>query len=142
MLFNKLIWYDDYSMQIELLDEQHKQIFSSFNEFFNELNKGNFDREIIDNFIEALDYYTNIHFDTEEKLMLEKKFPNYEEHKKRHEFFKSIYNEIRNDVFIRNSAAHIFALNLGKISGEWWETHIVTYDKELSRFLTKLNTDI
>ncbi|MFA6988676.1 MAG: bacteriohemerythrin [Candidatus Gastranaerophilaceae bacterium] len=139
MLLNKLIWYDDYTTEIEILDEQHKEIFSGFNKFYAELNLGHFNKDVIDEFIEILDSYVTTHFNTEEKFMREENYPHYEEHKKRHDFFKAIYSEIKDNSFFRNSAGHLFALHLATISGEWWETHIVTDDKELSNFLKKLN---
>jgi len=139
MLLNKLIWYDNYATGIEIIDEQHKQIFNGFNEFYKELNLGHFNKDVIDKFIEILDSYTTIHFDTEEKIMREEHYPKYEEHKKRHDFFKSMYGEIKENNFFRNSAGHLFALQLATVSGEWWESHIVTDDRELSDFLKKLN---
>lgn len=135
MLFNKLIWYDNYELKIDIIDEQHKKLFEGFNDFYNEINQGHFNKEVINQFIDVLDYYTTTHFETEEKLMLETNFPNYEEHKKRHEFFKSIYEEIRDNRFFRHSAAHLFSMQLATTAAEWWNSHITTYDKELSDFL-------
>ena len=139
MLFNKLIWYDNYASKIDMIDEQHKQLFEGFNEFYNEINLGHFNKEVIDNFISVLDFYTTTHFDTEEAMMLKENYPNYVEHKRRHEFFKSLYEEIRDNKFFRHSAAHIFSVNLATTAAEWWEAHIVTYDKELTAFLKELD---
>jgi len=133
MLLNKLIWYNNYISGIEIIDKQHKQIFNAFNEFYNELNLGHFNKDVIDEFIEILDSYTTTHFETEEKIMLEENYPDYEEHKKRHNFFKTIYAELKYNKFFRYSAGHLFALHLATLSGEWWETHVVTYDKELNK---------
>lgn len=139
LLNNKLVWYDNYISNIKILDEQHQQLFDGFNEFYSEINQGHFNKEVIDKFISILDHYTTTHFDTEEKMMLKENYPHYKEHKKRHEFFKSLYEEIRDNRFFRHSAAHIFSVNLATTAAEWWNSHIVTYDKELTDFLKKLN---
>lgn len=139
MLFNKLVWYDNYASNIAAIDEQHKQLFEGFNKFYSEINQGHFDKDTIDKFIDVLDFYTTTHFDTEEKMMMEENYPNYKEHKKRHKFFKSIYEEIKDNKFFRHSAAHLFSLHLATTAAEWWESHIVTYDKELTDFLKGLN---
>lgn len=139
MLFNKLIWYDNYASNIDIMDEQHKQLFNGFNEFYHEINLGHFDKEVIDKFIDVLDSYTTTHFETEEKMMVEENYPYYEEHKKRHEFFKSLYEEIRDNRFFRHSAVHLFSMHLATTAAEWWESHIVTYDKELADFLKSLD---
>ncbi len=141
LLHNKLVWYDDYASGIEIIDKQHQQLFEGFNNFYSEINQGHFDKEVIDKFIEVLDYYTSTHFETEEKMMLKENFSDYEEHKKRHDFFKALYIEIRDNKFFRHSAAHIFAINLATTAAEWWNSHIVTYDKELASFLKNLNKD-
>lgn len=94
---------------------------------------------MLDKFIDILDYYTTVHFDTEEKMMLAEDFPYYKEHKKRHTFFKHLYAEIRDNRFFRHSSTHLFSLHLATTAAEWWESHILTYDKELTDFLKSLN---
>jgi len=138
MLLDKLIWYDEYLSGIQVIDEQHKDIFTSFNKFYETLNAGEVDKDIIDKFLETLNFYTTIHFDTEEKFMKEYNYSGYEDHKKRHAFFKSIYEELRDNRFFRYTAGHLFAYSLATLSGEWWETHIVTHDRELVYFLKQL----
>jgi hemerythrin len=139
MHLNKLIWYDEYLSEIEIIDTQHQQIFNSFNSFYEALNTGEVDVTNIEEFIEALDSYTTTHFETEEKYMLETNYSGYEEHKSRHEFFKALYDEIKENKVFRYAASHLFALHLATVSGEWWETHIVTHDRELTNFLKKIN---
>jgi hemerythrin-like metal-binding protein len=81
MLFNKLIWYDEYLSGIQIIDEQHKDIFAAFNKFFASLNAGELDKVILDEFLHKLDAYTITHFDTEEKFMREFNYSKLEEHK-------------------------------------------------------------
>ena len=90
MQLNKLIWYDEYKSGIDIIDAQHLKIFNSFNHFYESINTGELNIKVIEEFIEALDLFTTIHFETEEKYMRETNYPHYEEHKQRHDFFRSI----------------------------------------------------
>lgn len=142
MLLNKLIWYEEYLSGIKVIDDQHKEIFESFNNFYEALNAGEVNKEVVDEFLKILDSYTTTHFGTEERLMLEYNYPKYEEHKKRHRFFISMYEELVENRFFRHTAGHLFALSLATLSGEWWETHIVTHDKELVNFLKQFGEEM
>lgn len=135
MRLNKLIWYDDYTSGIEVIDNQHKIIFNAFNDFYHAFNSDEMNKIVIDKLIETIDSYTTIHFDTEEEYMIMHNFFGYEEHKKRHDFFKNIYKEIKENKFFRHSRNHLFALNLATVTSEWWGIHITTYDRELTNFI-------
>lgn len=135
MLLKKLIWKESYSSGIDLLDRQHKAIFREFNEFYEKINDRDFDRSDIDKFLKELNSYTTTHFETEENFMVKENFPHYKEHKKRHKFFKAVYDEIKENKFFRESAEHLFSIHLAATAAEWLESHVVTYDRELADFL-------
>jgi hemerythrin len=140
MKLDKLVWYDDYISGIEIIDKQHKDIFCAFNHFYDSVNSCELNQLVIKELIDALDFYTTVHFETEERYMLRYSYSEHESHKDRHDFFKGIYKEIKENKFFRYSKGHTFALQLAVVSSEWWGVHITTYDKELTAFLKSINT--
>lgn len=135
MEIKKLVWNDNYVLDIEIVDQQHKQIFDRFNDFCDKINNNDFEHRDLEEFLEDLNYYTTTHFKTEEKLMRKENYPFYKDHKKRHKFFKTFYEELRDNKFFRYSAENLFSVYLAEIAAQWLESHVVTYDKELANFL-------
>ncbi len=137
MKLKELQWDEKYNTGIDLIDLQHKGIFNQYNNFCKKINTHDYTINDIDNFLKDLNYYTSNHFKTEEKFMLKEKFPGYKEHKKRHCFFKAVYEEIKENKFLREYSEGLFTLHLAETAAEWLESHVATYDKELAAFLKK-----
>lgn len=135
MTIKKINWKPEYATRIELFDEQHKKIVTTYNDFCDKVNDKNYSKEDIVNFINELDSYAKNHFETEEKIMKKENFPQTHEHKKRHKFFNAIYTEVKENKFLRNDAEMLFVINLTEITLEWLESHLTTYDKEFTDFL-------
>jgi len=77
-------WSDDYSVEIEEIDEQHKWLVQLINELYEALShKDNYEevRHILD---ELMDY-TKVHFAVEECLLRIFNYPDYKEHKEIHD---------------------------------------------------------
>ena len=135
-MFKKLIWKKEYLTGIDIIDKQHKDIITALNCLYRYLNTGKLDGKSIQNLITSIDCYTTIHFDTEEKMMLDSNYPDYEIHKKTHEYFKSTYSEITNNIFYnKNTNNWVFAIHLACILGDWLDIHILTIDMPMVRFL-------
>ena len=94
-----VIWKDDYSVNNELLDTQHKQIINMLNNLYNAI-KENIEPQLLDSIIEGLIEYTRTHFRDEEKIMQAHEFPEYEKHRNMHDILKrrtEDYGRIKRD---------------------------------------------
>ncbi|NIS21839.1 MAG: hemerythrin family protein, partial [Thermoplasmata archaeon] len=88
----EIAWTPDLATGVELIDEQHKQLIDRMNELDRAVR---FSRGV-PKIIKTLDFlieYTDFHFGTEEKNMVELKYPEYEDHKENHaEFVHTLKN--------------------------------------------------
>ena len=81
---NMVQWNDEYSVDIQEIDEQHKCIVMYINELYEALaRKGN--HELVADIIQKLVEYTKIHFAVEETLMRIFHYDGYEPHKAIHD---------------------------------------------------------
>jgi hemerythrin len=78
-----VVWKDDYSVGIEMIDNDHRKLLNLINQFqtavFYRTGK-EFEREAFD----ALVDYTRTHFQREEELMKEYGYPDFEAHQAEH----------------------------------------------------------
>ena len=78
-------WEPEYSVGNVDMDNQHKELFESINEFFRQDNKQS---AII--LFESLSSYIDLHFESEENLLRQINYPLTDEHIKEHEESTSI----------------------------------------------------
>jgi hemerythrin len=136
----QLEWTDKYLTGIEIIDEQHKRIFKSVNALFDACEKVEKKEKILE-LIGHLDFYTDSHFSTEEKYMIKLEYPEYPEHKKAHEYFKGIYEKIRNNyIYKKGEVVYILAIHLNQTLADWLDYHLQNEDQRLAVFLkSRLN---
>lgn len=77
-------WSDEYSVEIQEIDEQHKCIVAYINELYEALSRKG-DRDLVADVIAKLVEYTKIHFAVEETLMRIFNYRSYEQHKLSHD---------------------------------------------------------
>jgi hemerythrin len=77
-------WKDEYSVDIQEIDEQHKCLIQIMNELYTALaNKSN--RDLVGDVLDKLVDYTKVHFAVEETLMRIFHYDDYEAHKAIHD---------------------------------------------------------
>ena len=76
-------WDDKYSVNISLIDEQHKKLFELINKAGIEKKFGNNPKEILA-ILDQMTEYAYEHFETEENYMKEFNYPGYESHREEH----------------------------------------------------------
>ncbi len=131
-------WEDKYSVGIEKIDNQHKQLIEIINRLY--YSRGNRPHAVLGETIQELIEYTKTHFTDEERLMRENGYPDYQAHKKRHEAFieevKKFHNEYQkvDDDLLEDYSLVTDVLFFLKT---WLCGHILVIDKEYSPFLNK-----
>lgn len=125
------LWKDEYKVGIEIIDEQHRQLFEKIGHLLDIAKNGNREdnrRECME-IIDFLVNYTITHFDTEEKFQREKGYISYEQHVKIHEEFKNTvlsYKELLNSNFSAKNLKSFIGTLLA-----WLVNHVCVCDKKI-----------
>ncbi|MDR3585207.1 MAG: hemerythrin family protein [Desulfosporosinus sp.] len=124
-----LVWKPEYSIGVQLIDEQHKYLFEIIDSVF-ELSKcdfrvGKYDRIAL--IIQDLCQYAKFHFVTEEEYMIRINYKGYSSHKADHNDFTEYINKINLEKVEEDPQKYItdilsFLLN-------WLLDHILMKDK-------------
>ncbi len=121
-----LNWSDDYSANINEIDEQHKGFIKLINDFHDSL-QDNIDHEAMPFLLNELVDYTKTHFAAEEALMKKHQYPEYEEHKAEHDSFANVILDILKDYEAGDKNA---VDQMSLLLSSWLSEHIVTIDKK------------
>lgn len=124
-----LEWKDEYSIGIQVVDEQHKHLFEIGNSAFKLLNNGSYLDKYseIDHIIEDLFQYTKYHFKYEEEYMLEHNDSNYYNQKIEHEAFIKRIDSFKLDGIDQSKDKYIMKLIV--FIFDWILDHILKKDK-------------
>ena len=116
---------------LKRFDDQHVKLFKIINDLIQNIS-ANQDRESTANVLTRLLDYTAVHFRNEEELMVKFGYPDYESHKKQHEFMvtrvKEICRKFRTDGEAVNDETLAFLV-------KWVQHHIARVDMEYVPFL-------
>lgn len=122
-------WKDQYSVGIDIIDEQHKKLFEIGNRAY-ELLKDEFCVDHYDGVVDIINElrdYTKFHFKTEEEYMLKINYSRYFTQKVAHDdFIQKIY-EI--DFEQIDEDPKTYAEDLLTFVYEWISYHILQQDK-------------
>lgn len=133
--FNMFIWKESFTSQIAKFDDQHKKLFDLGNKLYflvkNESDQDNYD-EIVQT-LDDLKEYTVYHFQSEESLMEQYKYPKLLSHKIEHEAFIRDLNELLDTDVDENQTK--VSLEILQFIANWIENHILKSDSQYGDFL-------
>jgi len=131
-------WSNSYSMGIKIIDDQHKGLLDFVNDLFNhatgdETEERAYFKEVIQQAVQ----YIKEHFQTEEKVMISTKYPDYAEHKKAHdEFTLTVIKSVKDFESGKRLVLEKFAYFLK----DWVLSHIAVMDRQYSLYFRKIAT--
>jgi hemerythrin len=126
-----LEWNDTFSVEIKQIDEQHKKLFSLFNDLHEAMQKG-MGGKIINRILKELRDYTSYHFAAEESWMKMLNYPGLAKHKQEHqEAIKQVNKFIIE--YARGSKAVPYEVL--KFLSNWLQNHILQIDREYAPYL-------
>jgi hemerythrin len=129
-------WDDAYSVGVQLIDDQHKELVRMTNEMAQGSQKGGTEAEIhFMRVIQGAVRYVKTHFTTEEIIMDRLKYPEYLEHKKEHEEFVA---EVLRDVKAFEEGGKLVPLEFARFLQKWVLNHIAKSDKKYAFFFDEL----
>ena len=128
----KIIWSEQFSVGIYQIDEEHKKIIELINSLLS-AKSVEVDSELISETLMKMTQYASKHFKTEENLMSEYGYPEFEEHKEQHKEY------IKKTVFFSfgtMSYKQEIPMEVLEYLKSWWTNHILIAD---SRYRTFFN---
>ena len=125
-------WSDRYATGIPSVDDQHKTLFKTINDFHEGLVAGKAKEELA-HAVEFLVTYTVNHFKTEEDFMKLHKFDGLAAHQTEHML---LLEEVGNfkDKWTKNSAS-VRPMEVARFLGDWLTHHIQQMDMQYVKFL-------
>jgi hemerythrin len=129
-------WDDRYSVGIQLVDDQHKELVNMTNTLYAGCLAG--DEAARTYFLEAIHGtvdYVKYHFAAEEKILENVTYPDIFEHKKAHEgFVKKIFEDVKSFQSGKKFIPNVFVRYLK----DWILTHIAVEDKKYAEYILNL----
>lgn len=126
-----LNWTPDLSVGIERIDREHQKIVAFLNELYEAMQAGK-GKDALGNVLNELLLYTKTPFATEERFMAAHGYPDYEDHKQRHEKMTEKVKSLHADFRSGELTSPIQITNFLK---DWLAKHIRETDKRYGPFL-------
>ena len=124
-------WRDEFSVGVPDVDHEHQELIGLINELHAAISSNDNAYSVMD-FLGEIYAHVSAHFALEEKIMRERKYDHYAEHKADHE---DLLDELRDimDDYEENAwfSDDEFALAVGK----WFSEHFRTRDARLHKHL-------
>lgn len=122
-----LNWKPEYSVGIESMDAEHREMIDLINEVYAKLGASPQEEEV-EECLENIYTAISLHFALEERIMRDNSYVEYAEHKEDHE---DLLDEIRDlmDEFVADSRTG--ARLLEKRLSDWFGRHFATFDARL-----------
>jgi hemerythrin len=134
---NMLSWNSQYSVGVEKIDSQHKELFDRINILLNAMKLGNGKEEVI-NTLDFLEQYVNKHFMDEEQIQRDTKYSGYDIQHKQHDEFRYKLKELR--IKFENDGINTsLVISTQKEMTDWWRNHITKLDSELGKHIINVN---
>lgn len=128
-------WKDSLETGNMTIDGQHKELIEAANKLLTACSEGK-GRDQIQSTGQFLLDYTKKHFGDEERLQIKSNYPDYQNHKKLHEFFVSEVKTLVSDLNTQGPSVAMVGKINNLISG-WFFNHISKEDTKVSAHLKK-----
>jgi hemerythrin-like metal-binding protein len=119
-------WKDEYSVHVEEIDNQHKQLIKMVFQLFTAISKQS-TKEVLGNILDELIKYAGYHFATEEKYFREFDYEFADEHIKEHRAFGKKVGDLK-ERYVNNEVEISFELI--DFLEDWMLKHLMTADSK------------
>lgn len=131
-------WTEDLSVGVEIIDSQHKELFLRITDLVDAIKQHTCKYKIGD-VVKFLDEYIVFHFGEEENIMQKYGYPEYEQHKKQHEFFMAKFGELKKELPKLEGGtkpgSYDLSVETNQVVVDWILEHIARVDKRLGAFI-------
>ncbi len=124
-------WNDFYAVNIGVIDNQHKKLIELINKMYDAMraNKG---KEAVSTVLAELVDYTVYHFETEEQLLLQYGYAEFEAHKVIHDNLTRRAKELKSRL---ERGTDLLTMDVMLFLSNWLNVHILEVDKKYSPYL-------
>ena len=129
----QLIWTPALSIGNEEIDKQHIALFGYFADFVDGCARGEA-RETLLELHDRLKNYVEDHFQAEEALMHQVKFPDLVMHRRKHQSFRSSLADIRQQISTQGPTL-MSVIQTNKALVSWLVQHVQDLDQSFGEFL-------
>jgi hemerythrin-like metal-binding protein len=127
-----ILWSEILSVGVKEIDEDHRKMIDLFN-VLNQAILSQQPQEYLTAVLEELINCTIWHFSHEERLMIERQYPEYEAHKYEHRDLIAGVKELQHDLLY--SGGQLTEEQIQYLE-RWLTQHILTTDQKLGHWLT------
>ncbi len=115
---------EQYGTDVSIADEQHQKLFDLLNILHNDIPGGN--KTVIGDSLDTLLNYVVEHFQTEERLMQEKKYSDYDAHKAEHDALIEKCTDLKSKFLADEQD---ITTDTTVFIKDWLDTHIPNIDR-------------
>jgi hemerythrin-like metal-binding protein len=126
-----LQWKDQYSVGIEAVDHEHRDLIDLINKLHQELSAHS-GKDVVEAFFGDLLKGISAHFALEERFMRDQKYRDFDAHKRDHE---KLLDEIRDIMDEFSDREEVASDELAERLGAWFGRHFETHDARLHKAL-------
>ena len=124
-------WEDKFTVGKKEFDDHHKRLFVLINQLYEAMHAGK-GQEELQKILNNLFDYTVFHFSSEEKLLLQNGYPEYQKQLAQHEAFKAKIIDYRTKLAKGQIG---LSLQVATFLKDWLLNHILVEDKKYEAFL-------
>ncbi len=121
-----ITWNDQLSVNIGMIDSQHKKLVEMINELHDAMKAGEA-KEALGRIVSGLVAYTNTHFQTEERYFDQFGYSDTADHKKEHAKFAQKVSEFKDGL---NSGRLSVTIEVMQFLSNWLRSHIKGTDRK------------
>lgn len=129
-------WKKDLVIGIDAIDNEHRTIIETFQKLYEKMRHGE-GRDFHDEIISFLDGYVEGHLTHEEAYQIEVGYENYDEHKAKHDEFRHILKELKEEKL--EVVTNMELIKINNIMKDWLLHHILEEDMKIGEFVKKIN---
>lgn len=126
-------WRDSLSIGVDVIDNQHKELLLRFERLLKACQAGKGVDEL-KTLLTFLDEYVRTHFNDEEALQLQHRYPDYEAHRAEHRSFIKQIDALKRETEKEGIATHN-VIETNNMLLKWLLNHIAKVDTQLGAFL-------
>ena len=124
-------WKEEFSVGVPDVDHEHQKLISLINDLHDVMSRENSDVTVMD-FLGEIYAHVSAHFALEEKIMRDRKYDQYAEHKAEHEVLLDTLRDIMDDY---EESAYFSDEAFANAVEKWFTDHFRTRDARLHRHL-------
>jgi hemerythrin-like metal-binding protein len=125
-----LVWEEQYSVGLKLVDDQHRRLFDIINDLSALNDRKAADPARLKEMLHRLRDYAFYHFATEEDLMERYRYADVQRHARIHDAFRKQLETFERQLLQPNADHAALLTTVTRFVKEWLQHHVLTEDKK------------